>query len=475
MRTAACFAAVVLVSLCSGVHATAAAESYAIVVSKATQSDAAWKPVVEALQAKHAGATVIVYDAAVTDALPELRKQFPRYVCFVAKPAEASSKFVAEVHRLTRKLDDDPYTDCLWGILTGYDAANALRIARQSEPLTVKRVASGTEVALDQCVEGQWYCELNQFKHITKKAGGKPEPDRGPADTTQALVQSLNDYHPDLFVTSGHATEHDWQIGYRYRNGQFRSAAGKLTGFDTHGGKFPVDSANPKVYLPIGNCLMGHIDGPDSMALAWMNSAGVDQMIGYTVPTWYGYAGWGLLDYFVEQPGRYTLAEAFFVNEQALIHRLDAISPEARNLAPDPGEMMQCRVTPVEGLTAQDATGLLHDRDVLAFYGDPAWIARMADGPRAYEQTLTEKDDVYTLDIKPNLGASSFAPVNTNGAQRGYRPFVALLPHRIGAAKVTEGEDLKPLITDDFILVPNPRKCDPSRAYRIVFHADPLK
>ena len=56
---------------------------------------------------------------------------------------------------------------------------------------------------------------------------------------------------------------------------------------------------------------MGNIDGQDAMALAWMNDAGVKQMLGYTVPTWFGYQGWGVLDYFVEQPGRYTLTEAF--------------------------------------------------------------------------------------------------------------------------------------------------------------------
>ena len=34
-----------------------------------------------------------------------------------------------------------------------------------------------------------------------------------------------------------------------------------------------------------------------------------------------------------------------------------------------------------------------------------------------------------------------------------------------------EGADLKPVISDDFILVPNPRVCDPARKYRVVFQA----
>src|SRR5690349_5857376 len=85
---------------------------YAIVVSKATHADADWKKVVTALEEKHKGATVIEFEKAVAEALPELQKQFPQHACFVATSKEASREFVADVHRLTRKLDDDPYTDC---------------------------------------------------------------------------------------------------------------------------------------------------------------------------------------------------------------------------------------------------------------------------------------------------------------------------------------------------------------------------
>ena len=121
------------------------------------------------------------------------------------------------------------------------------------------------------------------------------------------------------------------------------------------------------------------------MALAFMNSAGVYQMVGYTVPTWYGYAGWGMLDYFVEQPGRFTLAEAFFANQQALIHRLATCFPglgKGRDRAGSPaGRTKLPRQAQKAGLTWQDAQGLLYDRDSVAFYGDPAWEARMAPGP----------------------------------------------------------------------------------------------
>ena len=197
---------------------------------------------------------------------------------------------------------------------------------------------------LKLCDEGVWYCELNQGKMARKEPGMKPEQHQCPADTTKALVDALNLYRPQLFVTSGHASERDWQIGFRYRNGQFRSRAGELFGVDTQGQRFPIHSDNPKVYLPVGNCLMGHIDGPDAMALAFMNSAGVYQMMGYTAPTWYGYGGWGMLDYFLEQPGRFTLAEAFFANQQALIHRLETYFPGSAALEDRPTrKIASCR------------------------------------------------------------------------------------------------------------------------------------
>ena len=457
----------------------ASANSYSIVVSAATSADAEWNQVVTSLAKKHKGAEVITWRDRVDEALPALRRNHARYTCFIATPAEADRRFVADVHRMTRRFDDDPYTDTLWGILTGFDAANALRIAKHADPLTVQKVASGTEVALDMCREGVWYDELVKHKTVSKQRDGEMKETRGPADTTRALANTLTEDATDLFITSGHATERDWQIGFRYRNGQFRSHRGQMFGVTTSGQRFDIESNNPKVYLPIGNCLMGHIDGPDAMALAWMNDVGVHQMIGYTVLTWYGYSGWGVLDYFVEQPGRYTLTEAFHANQHALIHRLDTyyddivaidVTPGGRNIPAQPPNEAGRSL----GLAGSDSRGLLWDRDTVAFYGDPAWNARMAAMPKAYSQKLTIKGNIYTLAITPQRGSNSFQPVNTNGAQRGWRPIVELLDHRISKVKIIDGDDLRPVITDDFILVPNPRTVDSSREYRIRFTASRL-
>lgn len=426
---------------------TATAADYVVAVSDGTYQNVKWKEVADALVEKH-DAILLRYEKNPTELLPQFQDAHPRFTCFVATRDEANREFVATVHQLTRKIDADPYTDTLWGVLTGFDAKNALDIAQYTKPLTVKKVASGTEFAIEMCQQGLWYDELVKNKFVKKEMDGKVEHLSGPDDTTAVLAKTLNEYQPDLFITSGHATERNWQLGFRYKNGYFKSQAGQLFGEDTKRRRFEVESPNAKVYLPIGNCLMGNIESSDSMALAWMNDVGVKQMIGYTVPTWFGYGGWGVLDYFVEQPGRYTLTEAFFANQQALIHAIETNQGNQR--------------------------GLLFDRDVVAFYGDPKWEARMADRDKAYDQKLTVNGSTYTLEITPRRGAKSFEPVNTNGAQRGWRPIVQWLPHRIKNIKVVEGDEFKPVVSDDFILVPNPRVCDSNLVYRVVFEAEPI-
>ena len=117
---------------------------------------------------------------------------------------------------------------------------------------------------------------------------------------------------------------------------------------------------------------------------------------------------------------------------------------------------------------------MLYDRDVVAFYGDPAWEVRMAPAKAAWEQSLVVKDGQYTFEVRPLRGNASFQPINENGSQRGGRPILQLLPHRIDATsvKLVEGADLKPLVTDNFLLVPLPRDSEAKASYRVVFTAN---
>lgn len=77
-------------------------------------------------------------------------------------------------------------------------------------------------------------------------------------------------------ITSAHATEHDWRIGYTFKTGSFQmDEQNQLFGINLQSKRTDIVSSNPKVYCAAGNCLMGHIKSANCMALAWMKSANV--------------------------------------------------------------------------------------------------------------------------------------------------------------------------------------------------------
>jgi hypothetical protein len=432
---------------------------YAVVVSR--QAFREWRPVVEALQKKHK-AVVIVYPAAVSEAREELARVFPRYACFVEPLPDRA--FVLAVQRLTRALDDDPYTDCIWGILTGYDLENARQIAEETQPLRVRRGLAGTGLPLDRFAEGAWYSETEKGVMWEKKPGGKPEKKTCPDDSTASLVEELNRNKPDLILTSGHATQRDWQIGYSYKNGQFRCDGGQMFGLNLAGQVIPIRSPNPKVYLAAGNCLMGNIPDRNSMALAWMRSVGVRQMVGYTVSTWYGYGAWGVNDYFLLD-GRHTFAESFFFAHQSLLRQIQTRFPEAARLKIDEYGLeedprLPDRLARELGLREREALALLWHRDSVVFYGDPAWEARVEKTTDAtYDQQLTETNGTFTFTATSRVEG------------KWNRGPAAFLPSRVKEIKLLSGAGV---VTDNFVMMDPPEKVSQGQVFRLVFSATPV-
>lgn len=444
------------------------AGGYAVVVSDAAFSDPAWKQIAQGLAVKHA-APLLVYTGSVTGVREELARLMPKYTCFVARPQEAGRNFVVRVHRLTRQLNKDPYTDTIWGILTGYSPREAARIVAETTPLVIRRGAGGTSIPLEQFDAGIYFDEGKKNHAVEKTLSGPPKDIVSPDDTTKSLVDVFNDYKPDYFVTSGHATERDWQIGYSYRNGQFRCRDGVLMGVDTQRRQYPISSPNPKVYTAIGNCLMGDVIDDQAMALAWMGSAGVDQMVGYTVETWYGYGGWGINDYFLSQPGRFSLAESVFLANQALQWQLQKRFPETNKVVFDDygpsGEALP-KLASAMGVRSmsngddKDKLGLMWDRDVVAFYGDPAWDARLVRRVQPWQQSLAVKGNRYTVTLQSAAGASCGRP-----------PAIAL-PHRVTTLKVLQGKQYEPVLAGSFLMLPGLTRLESGKEYRIVFDAD---
>ncbi|MBN2450424.1 MAG: hypothetical protein JXR77_08540 [Lentisphaeria bacterium] len=416
--------------------------SYAVVVSEPTLAAEGWSEVVAVLREKYEAALIVHAPGEVAAATEPLRRLQPRYAAFVVCPEEAGRGFVVAVHRMTRRLDEDPYTDLRWGIVTGYEAADALRLARRREPLIVNSAASSMGPGVFGALpRGFASSETNAGEFWTKEPGGELVKLEVAPDPVRHLVEAFNTRPPDLFQTSGHATEKDWQIGYTVRAGSFRCQDGQLYGLATDGRRYDIVSPHPKVYMPMGNCLIGHIPGRDCMATAWMHSGGVLQMFGYTVVTFHGYMGWGIGSYFGNQ---YSLAEAFHFNHQALLWDLHRSFPDGADIEfADFDQGAPARLAKEHGIRDRKHLGHLWDRDTVAFYGDPAWEARLPLRDPAWTTSVEREDEAVTILVQ----------VHRDGTW-GDRPLAIPLPQRVdGTGRVSCEPALEALATDDFVLL----------------------
>ncbi len=108
-------------AVCSGAWATtvdSGGNGYIVVTDVAVSQEAGWQEVLATLQDVH-NATVVTYRGDVRESLLELAARAPDYVAFLMPPEQAKPSQVWTLHRMMRELDDDPYTDALWGIVTG--------------------------------------------------------------------------------------------------------------------------------------------------------------------------------------------------------------------------------------------------------------------------------------------------------------------------------------------------------------------
>lgn len=159
------------------------------------------------------------------------------------------------------------------------------------------------------------------------------------------------------------------------------------------------ETGKRKVYFAVGNCLIGDIASTrNSMAIAWMTGGNAATMIGYVVPTWHGRNGWGGLKYWLTTPGRYTLAEAIFLNQQDFLNQqyqwypslVKEKYPHASWGSKVDGMEKLKQVMNKEKVT-NDELGFWYDRDVLAYYGDPKWDVRLQEIPEENDFTVKSK------------------------------------------------------------------------------------
>lgn len=247
---------------------------YVVVASKEVQADREWMQVVEVLAKRHK-ATVLYYDEKLCELLEELRCLTPRYVAVVEKPENLNREFVMEGHRLSREIDDDIYADYLWGIITGYSAADAMRMVESSAKPFVIRTALNTTTELNDGKYFDHFAYINDG-NVPGGWGEKTNPDSevknyriNKWEILNKWVEKYKEIDPDLLVTSSHATEKNLEMPFTL--GNLKPRGGRLYA-DFMTPEFLDGTAHPRVYFAAGNCLIGNIDNdPESMAVAWLS------------------------------------------------------------------------------------------------------------------------------------------------------------------------------------------------------------
>lgn len=401
----------------------------AVCVSQETYDDADWRAVVEGLVAKHS-AVVIIYDreASPSSVKERLSRVMPARTAFVAQADELSGEYVRKLHQLSRSLDDDPYADCAWGIVTGYIASDALNMV-QSPALAIRRGLLKTQGdILEKYVQtGVYHSEHdNDVVWIRETPCGPvakhdaANPPQGPYDDTESLAEALNTDTYDLMITAGHATPLEWQLHYGEVDGEgwFRSEQGQLYGIDSSQVRHDINSGNPKLYFGRGNCFLGLVDDlggrrQDCLALGWIHSGGAVQYMGYTSWNSYGLISKIAESYFFPLSDRYTWAEAFYLANQSLLFH-------------------EAQATP-----GVDPVAIESDKDIVVLYGDPGYDCRIQSCRNAlYEQSLTWRPTGNPNQYLFTLTARTNEPIL---ALRD--PVIARLPFRImpGNAAVSGG------------------------------------
>ena len=427
-------------------------DSYAVLAPAAFAEEAeAWEDVVSSLQQRH-DAVVLRFEESPMELEARLKEVAPRYVAVVDVPENIGRDYVISLNQMSRRMDEDPYADFLWGIITGYDAAGAQRMVDDAQESMVIRtgVASIKELEAAKWFDAYAFVDDHQvgmrgekkagessltyseieyrtdmtganerIRKFVEKRFGKDVP-----DVLRQFLEYYEGYEPDLVVTASHATENNLEM------------------------PGSVGNDSRMVYLPIGNCLIGNMNNTrNSMAAAWMNSQKAATFVGYVVTTWYGRNGWGGLKYLITNPGRYSVPEAFYMNQQDMMAQMAECS-DSLTVAPFDYDsnyfqtMMPAlqRFVDVEGLSQEEVMnelffwlGFWHDRDVLAYYGDPNTVETSPDFSLRRMQGDGFKEE-HVLDL----------------------PFSYFFPQRLSNPVLPEGETRHIVLDENFLLLYDP-------------------
>lgn len=437
--------------------------TYAVVISSAAYANPGWKAVADTLLKKHSttSSRLFTWNTSVTDIKNDLSAFMPTYIGFIARPAtECNTAFVAAASQLSRTLDSDPYGDAYWGVITGFEASDALRAVTES--LLVKTVIlASSDIAYEPPLQ-RYYQALGmpcdsytKTDYLFENTGGKvysveqrPENQQDRVHLVSKWLNASTLNIPvsgqgtisgtfDCLITGGHGNINVWQMHYNDAGteGFLRSSNGQLTGAPYSGNSIAINAQTPKIFWHVSNCLMGKPDNINNWVYAAFHTGHAVQLFGFipTASTGDEFMAWGLFDRVTKFAGKYTLPQGFFIcNNNA-----------------------QFELRHSTGLFNQSGVNSYINATVV--YGDPAADVRFygfGDSMRSYKESFS-----YTTNAQ---GISTFDYSITTMAHElqfdqyycyQFRP-VFFMPVRIdpNTVTITQNDGNTAEITDNLIL-----------------------
>ena len=460
------------------------AADYLVAVPAGAAAEPAWAAVADVLAARH-GAERVAWPGDGAGLLPILRERQPRWLAVVGRPGDFDAALVRAINRVSRQLDDDPWADVRWGLITGPTAADAERIAKTADPLVIERALTTTGVDLGLVKSGLTLSDGAKGNWHRKEADGTSvdgtwDEAAEPGGTVGMFARYWNEARPQLLVSSSHATQFNlempWGLGLvashggrfhvlakdqlpqfaRFLSGTLFTGSPAKLGAWLDGIKPPVLDVQPdvpKVWLACGNCLIADARRTsESMVVTALGAGGVRQFVGYVVPSWFGRAGWGTLGLWQSSRGLLPLADAFFLNQHKVIDETLRRFPKALEVEFDSDDiesgmrgdrkfMAGLERLAKEGVKpGNDLVGLVHDRDVVVLWGDPEWQAVFKPEKGAPWQVTWDNAADGSLGLKVQATADHEGEL------------ALFLPKRIDRPQLAGADGQDVLLADDFVI-----------------------
>jgi len=406
----------------------AASRPYAVVVDENTLEHPKWGQVVEALKEKYNAKVFVAHYPEVGTVRKALNEYMPWYVCFVAQPEQATREMISAAAHTMTWLDNDPYEDAIWAVLTGFVPEDALRVVN-AEPLLVRRGLANVGDGWLDWLEGGVSLDSDRreeyvYKFVKNISGVKQRLDR-PKEITTEFIELLNRDDCDIISTSAHATEHFFYLGYPDPDSDgfiTHDEKGNIYGIDILGEVHQVTTKKPKIYYAPGNCLIGHIDRQSCLSLAWIHN-GANQFFGYLYTSFEPEDAWNIADYFLALQDQYTFAEATYAHWLALRFSVN--------------ELIEAYPSSTRGGKGN------------ILYGDPAWEARVNRTTKpAYSQDIDIEnlsDGLMKMTVSITINSEWESWV-------GVRP-VILFPFRLEQVRIEKTDVDKVGVADNFIVL----------------------